>query len=205
MNKGTASKKERLYECVWQLHLKGTDLGQIRMSEVAELSGIPKGTIYEHFRSKDQLIAESMVWFLEKEAMELQRRITEADSFDVRMDVVLEWVASPSGRSLLMKDFADDGRLPEGLRREFLRCGQESGMCSVCLNGTEMVTKALEEAGKKEGILTDGSQLARKTALYSTLAPVVMYTMFPERYEETCWEKVKVHAKRIFVAAFETD
>ena len=182
MNKGTASKKERLYECVWQLHLKGTDLGQIRMSEVAELSGIPKGTIYEHFRSKDQLIAESMVWFLEKEAKELQRRITEADSFDVRMDVVLEWVASPSGRYLLMKDFADDGRLPEGLRREFLRCGQENGMCSVCLNGTEMVTKALEEAGKKEGILTDGSQLARKTALYSTLAPLVMYTMFPERY-----------------------
>ena len=71
MSKVTASKKELLFQSVWRLHMDGTDWGNIRMEAIARASGIPKGTIYEHFHSKDQLLAGTIIWSLKKEAEEI--------------------------------------------------------------------------------------------------------------------------------------
>ena len=56
MSKETVSKKEILFQSIWKIHMEGTDWGNIRMGAVAAVSGIPKGTIYEHFRSKKRFM-----------------------------------------------------------------------------------------------------------------------------------------------------
>jgi len=37
-----------------------------KISDIAEAAGIGKGTIYEYFRSKDEIFVESFQFFLEK-------------------------------------------------------------------------------------------------------------------------------------------
>ena len=200
MSKDSVSKKEILFKSVWKLHAEGANWSNIRMGAVAEASGIPKGTIYEHFRSKDQLLAETIVWSLKKEAEEVMRKIAEASGFVAMLDVILEWVGSPQGRTLFLMRFMDGGKLPEGLKKE-LCCCEEANRRG--LDTAEQVTEILIEAGLSDGCLeTGGGQLARQTALYSALAPVVAYSMFPERYAGISWEEIKAHSRRIFTAAF---
>lgn len=201
MSKESVSKKERLFRSVWNMHMEGTDWGNIRMGAVAEASGIPKGTIYEHFRSKDQLLAETIAWSLQQEAKEVYQRLTEASGFVAMVDVIFEWVASPQGRALFLMRFMEGGKLPEGLKRE-LCCYAEENRRG--LDTAEMVTEALIRSGLLDGYLeTKGSRMAGKTALYSALAPVVAYSLFPERYADVSWAEVKAYSRHIFEAAFQ--
>lgn len=200
MSKEFVSKKELLFQSVWKLHMEGADWGNIRMGAVAEASGIPKGTIYEHFRSKDQLIAETIVWSLEKEKDEIYRRMEEASGFSAMLDVIFEWTGSPQGRTLFLMRFIDGEKLSEGLKKELCICKKvgRSG-----LDMAEQVTRTLIRTGFQDEVLeTEGGRLARQTALYSALAPVVAYRMFPERYEGISWEEVKNYATKIFAGAF---
>lgn len=200
MSREAVSKKEVLFQSVWKLHMEGADWGNIRMGAVAETSGIPKGTIYEHFRSKDQLIAETIVWSLEKEKDEIYQRMTEDSDFPAMLDVIFEWVASPQGRALFLMRFMDGGKLPEGLKKELCGCKDANRRG---LDTAEQVTAALIRIGFRDHVLeTEGGRLARQTALYSALAPVVAYSMFPERYEGITWEEVKDYARGIFAEAF---
>ena len=200
MSKVTASKKELLFQSVWRLHMEGTDWGNIRMEAVARASGIPKGTIYEHFHSKDQLLAGTIIWSLKKEADEIYRKMEEASGFAAMLDVILEWVGSPQGRTLFLMRFVDGGKLPEGIKRELCNSGRGD---REGLDTAEQVTEALVRSGFREGVLeTEGGRMARRTALYSALAPVIAYSMFPERYREIGWEEVKSYSQRVFTGAF---
>ncbi|MCI8505213.1 MAG: TetR/AcrR family transcriptional regulator [Lachnospiraceae bacterium] len=200
MNKGIVSKKEILFQSIWKLHMEGTDWGSIRMGAVAAASGIPKGTIYEHFRSKDQLIAETIIWSLKKEAEEIYRKMAEASGFAAMLDVVFEWVGSPQGRVLFLMWFMDKGKFPESLKKELYNFGRRD--CEG-LDTAERVTEALIRSGFQDGALeTEGGRLARQTALYSALAPVIAYSMFPNRYEGISWEEVKSYSQWIFTGAF---
>lgn len=200
MSREAVSKKEMLFQSVWKLHMEGTDWGNIRMGAIADASGIPKGTIYEHFRSKDQLIAETIAWSLETEKDEIYQRMTEASDFPAMLDVIFEWVASPQGRALFLMRFMDGGKLPEGLKKELCSCREANRRG---LDTAEQVTAALIRTGYRDHVLeTEGSRMARQTALYSALAPVVAYSMFPERYAGIAWEEVKDYARGIFVEAF---
>lgn len=200
MSREGVSKKEMLFQSVWKLHMEGSDWGNIRMGAIADASGIPKGTIYEHFRSKDQLIAETIAWSLEKEKEEIYRRMEEASGFSGMLDVIFEWVASPQGRALFLMRFMDGGKLPEGLKKEL--CGCKEADCEG-LDTAEQVTRALIRIGfRTRALETEGGRLAEKTALYSALAPVVAYSMLPERYVGITWKEVKDYASGIFVGAF---
>lgn len=200
MNKEPVSKKELLFQSVWKLHMEGADWGNIRMGAVAKASGIPKGTIYEYFRSKDQLLAETIAWSLKQEAEEIYQRMAEASGFLAMLDVIFEWVGSPQGRALFLMRFMDGGKLPEGLKKELCCCkeGNQKG-----LDTAELVTEALIRAGLSDGCLeTEGSLMAKKTVLYSSLVPVAAYSIFPERYTGVSWKEVKAYSRKIFEAVF---
>ncbi len=200
MSKETVSKKEWLFDSVWKLHMEGADWGSIRMEAVAKASGIPKGTIYEHFHSKDHLIAETILWSLKKEAEEICRKMAAASGFTAMLNVIFDWVGSPRGRTLFLMRFMDGGKLPEGLKRELYCSGKRD--CGG-LDTAEQVTEALIRSGFQEGVLeTEGGRLARQTALYSALAPLIAYSMFPERYGGIGWEEVKTYSQGIFMGAF---
>ncbi|MCI8465040.1 MAG: TetR/AcrR family transcriptional regulator [Lachnospiraceae bacterium] len=200
MSKEVVSKKELLFQSVWKLHMEGAGWNNIRMGAVAEASGIPKGTIYEYFRSRDHLIAETILWSLKKEAEEIYRKMAAASGFSAMLDVIFEWVGSPQGRALFLIRFLDGEKLPEGLKREL--CCSRKGGCEG-LDMAEQVTKALIRSGFQDGDLeTEGGRMARQTALYSALAPVIAYSMFPERYQGVAWEEVKEYSRGIFTGAF---
>jgi len=54
-------------------------IARARMAEVAEAAGVGKGTIYEYFRSKDELFEYAVNRFFDGMGAELEARLSEAD------------------------------------------------------------------------------------------------------------------------------
>ncbi len=187
------NKKEQIYKSVWDIYVGGTDLGSLRMGEIAEASGIPKGTIYEYFRTREQLVSEAIVWALEQAAEALCKEMEKADDFGRRWDAVLEWVRSPAGRTVFAMEFLNWEGFP-GLLREKLRQDKDS-----CRHMARLVMDKLIEAS---GDPPKGNVMARNTALLSALAPVILYDREPEQFPGVTWEEAKSYSKKLLKAAF---
>lgn len=194
------TKKEAVYSSVWDIYVSGKDLGMIRMGEIAEASGIPKGTIYEYFRSKDQLIAESVGWALEREANGLLEMVDRAAGFDNKWEMILQWVKSPAARAIFMTDLTGAEKIPEKLREEFINFKKQN-----CYNG-DIITRLMDilvKAGVEDGTLEwEGTLFIRRTAGFSAFSPVLMYDRLPEEFIDMTWEETKAYSRRLFISAF---
>lgn len=70
------NKKELIFDVVIN-HIKTKGhLSGLTISEIAKKADIGKGTIYEYFCSKDELIAETMIYMLD----EIMKKIIESDN-----------------------------------------------------------------------------------------------------------------------------
>ena len=195
-----SGKKEAVYQTVWDIYVGGTDLGLIRMGEIADKSGIPKGTIYEYFRTKDQLIAEAVSWAIDREVNKIRRTVVETSGFENKWNVILEWVCSPAARSIFVVDLIGGTKLPEGLKRELMH--QKKEKCHK-LDEIVDIMDDLVECGIKEGILEGrGTNLIRRTVWYSALAPVILYDKLPKESVDMTWEEIKEYSVKLLISAF---
>lgn len=68
MNKQVPSEKEiSIYTAVFELAKLGLDLKTVRVQQIADAAGMGKGTLYEYFSSKDEIIEKTLTYFMHKE------------------------------------------------------------------------------------------------------------------------------------------
>lgn len=93
------SKKELIFEAVIN-HIKTKGLLRgLTISEIARKADVGKGTVYEYFTSKDELIAETLIYILdessriilENENTKLEFRETLCSHIQVVMDISQEY------------------------------------------------------------------------------------------------------------------
>ena len=53
-------KKAAVFRAVLKLLRQGRPLGDLKVSEIAEAAGIGKGTVYEYFPSREELLRDAM-------------------------------------------------------------------------------------------------------------------------------------------------
>ena len=66
MDDNRNKKKEAVYEAVINLVRTGKSYHNMKVADIAVEAGIGKGTIYEYFDSRDTLIAETVMYFLDR-------------------------------------------------------------------------------------------------------------------------------------------
>lgn len=79
-----------LYDAVVQLIAEGEDMSNIKVSLIAQRAGIGKGTAYDYFESKEDIIACAIAYLLKKVTEEIHRRLMSIDSFQDQMNYLLD-------------------------------------------------------------------------------------------------------------------
>ena len=59
------------------------------MQQIAEEAGIGKGTVYEYFTSREEIISKAMAYRLRGEADALSERVDKAEGFEQKLDTLL--------------------------------------------------------------------------------------------------------------------
>lgn len=62
MNKEPSSKEKAIYQAVVELFEEGADLNNLTVAEITGRAGIGKGTAYEYFSDKEEMIAKALFY-----------------------------------------------------------------------------------------------------------------------------------------------
>ena len=120
----TLEKQITVYEAVLRLLEQGRDMGSLRVSEIAEEAGIGKGTIYEYFPSREELL-EAAVLYQQGKAYRLLREGMRAEkSFDGRLSLLCGHVLQAMQRGRSGCCLLSQQAIPEPIRRIILEDGK---------------------------------------------------------------------------------
>lgn len=159
-------------EAVIALLSEGRDINSLKVSEITQKAGIGKGTAYEYFVNKEEMIAAALEYNLASVIANLVER--EADAVDFRDMLVrmTEWLAENYRQNVGFTLLFQKEQQPQRISIEMRRALQDK--CP----GTEVVEQMIEQVlavGEKEGIIQ------KKHPYYGTVAiisQIMAYTFY---------------------------
>lgn len=164
-----------LYQAVARLIEEGADVAGMRVQEITERAGIGKGTAYDYFDSKEEIIVYALLFHMEKMMYELQQGIWEERNFADRIRLFLErmdtQIAGEKCALRFMTMLFDATQMGELLRRTLEARKQESEMCEPLMAAESLIRKGIED-----GELWDDIPVSYMT--YSLLAKMVAYMVY---------------------------
>mgnify|MGYP003377401234 CR=1 FL=1 len=136
-----AEKETALYEAVFRLLARGEKMYSVTVQQIAEEAGIGKGTVYEYFTSREEIISKAMAYRLRGEADALSERVDKAEGFEQKLDTLLCFArdsvqAQASGMKVVEQLRAMIARIVEsGVREGLLRQPPSEAYALMALAG----------------------------------------------------------------------
>ncbi|MDD3429532.1 MAG: TetR/AcrR family transcriptional regulator [Oscillospiraceae bacterium] len=85
------SEKEILvFKGLEKLMNDGVNMYTVKVQDIAAAAGIGKGTLYEYFESKEQIIARALLYFLDTSTRHAQSCVDAAGTFEQKWQILME-------------------------------------------------------------------------------------------------------------------
>lgn len=78
----TTGKREMIYKATLSLIEDNYQLAQIKVGDIAREANIGKGTIYEYFNSKEEVISETIAYMIKGWVQSLENMLDENEGFE---------------------------------------------------------------------------------------------------------------------------
>lgn len=88
----------RMYQAVMELIEEGEDPNLLRVSTITERAGIGKGTAYEYFGSKEEIIVCSIVYQMQATVSAMEQKLQRKVSFQEKLDCLLDEAGVQKGK-----------------------------------------------------------------------------------------------------------
>lgn len=111
-------KENAVYEAVLRLMARGEQLHTVTVQQIAQEAGIGKGTVYEYFTSREEILTKTFLRRIEQEIQALAARVDLAPDFDAKLESLLDAAretmrTQPSCIKLLLADVHAAGVMEE--------------------------------------------------------------------------------------------
>jgi AcrR family transcriptional regulator len=94
-----------LYRAVGELLEEGADLSTVKVSAITSRAGIGKGTAYDYFETKDEMIASALVYIVKYTLLEMLEEIDVMRSFTEQVNCILEMITGKTRSKVGMMRF----------------------------------------------------------------------------------------------------
>ena len=163
-----------IYHAVEDFIAEGADLSSMRVSDIAAKAGIGKGTTYEYFTSKEELVVKAMIYLVDSMTKRILHNMEKVDTFQEKFMLLLaEMEEKVKQRACILKYFhmLGDLNLCEPMHDLLLENNEEAAKANPM-----RIIRYLLEQGKQEGII--GESLPKsymETVLFSKVIAFVVY------------------------------
>ena len=171
-------------EAVASLWAEGRDLGSLTVSEITSRAGIGKGTAYEYFSSKEEIIATALEYDLK---IQLERLIAieeHANSFRDILEKLMDWLKDNFQNNSIFTIFFRHDPIVKKIMSEL-----SDGKCNCDPKlGAEIVSTMISQAlavGEAEGVIKKQNPYFGIVAVISQLTSFSMYLANPGYAEVT--------------------
>lgn len=183
-----AKRRHEIFHQVVNIFLK-KGFHETSMREIAEAAGLGKSTLYDYFKTKDEIL----VYFFEDQlndmTEEAQKIALQNSAADVRLRKIMEAYleSSRANKSLFMKLSIESQRLKMESQRQI----QEKR------HAYQDMVRALIDEGIREGVFRKVNSLVAARLLISGVAPVIYGSRFPSTPQEMFEETMDIFFKGI--------
>lgn len=87
-----------IYKAVEQLIAEGQDMNAVKVSTITDLAGIGKGTAYDYFETKDEMIACSLLYQIKEISCLLSEALMKQESFWGQINFLLDSIEKEKGK-----------------------------------------------------------------------------------------------------------
>ena len=101
----SAGKKEKIFEGVMRLAREGADLRLVTVQQIADAAGIGKGTLYEYFSSREEIIAATLMYAVDAELERVRAEFDDGATFDAGLRCLCELSVRCAGNSAVGMQF----------------------------------------------------------------------------------------------------
>lgn len=164
----------QMYRAVIALIEEGADIAELKVSDITEKAGIGKGTAYDYFDTKEEIIAYALLFFMDNFIGRLEEEIREKASFWEKIDLVLDILSAEVGKGACMLRFINLLYEPSQSGQMLRGALQESEALNRCRPLVMM--KAVLEKGIAEGEIR--SDVPLSCLMYSLITRVISYVAF---------------------------
>lgn len=140
-----------IYEAVGRLMSAGRDIGGLKVSDITKEAGIGKGTAYEYFSSKEEIIGQAVCYQMQGMMQQAIGILDSAQSIQEQLEKIIEWTESSTATSLLYN---------------FLKL-----QVKVTDNATDMQKKISEAAAVRDRFLEQVADIMLKAAVGDGMIP----------------------------------
>lgn len=162
-------KELAIYGGVLRLLAQGADIYALKVSDIAAAAGIGKGTLYNYFSSKEDIILSTIRYTMEEHLEQLRQALSQEPAFPGKVQAALRYEICHHSRHsqtlFLLSYFGAKGIPPEFPNHGALFPDLQQETISLILETTAL--------GQQEGILGDYSQeeiLMAFTGVFSALS-----------------------------------
>ena len=162
-----------IYHAVEDFVAEGAQLSDMRISDIAKRAGIGKGTTYEYFTSKEELVVKAMVYLVGTMTKRIINNMEKLETFqDKFMLLLAEMEEKVKQRACILKYFHMLGDLNLCEQMQEVLLGDKDANESNPMR----IIRYLILQGKKEGILGEQySDSYMETAVFSKVIAFVVY------------------------------
>lgn len=181
MENNTYTDKElAIFNGVIDLIKRGANIYSVTVSEIAKASGVGKGTIYEYFRTKEEVISKAILYNMKREVEHAIERVEQKNNFKDRyyeaLEIIVENFDNKFSTINLLLSTGNFNELYEYMI-------DEKHLIAAYTSRIESIIDRLLLMGYEEGIITiEESQYYKRIVIISSIAGFINYINNRERY-----------------------
>lgn len=173
--KELAPKVIATYQAVIGLLIEGADVNSLTVSEITGRAGIGKGTVYDYFSNKEDMIAGALFYEIEVSCRELYNQIREKESLYDKMNLILghmeEQVAEISCFVKVLHLLMDNSAVGCKLRERIKNKDAEQMLIE------DLIRQMLKEEIKDTGKLPEGDMSYLVMTILSRMICFALYKL----------------------------
>ena len=177
-------KEVKIYAAVGTLIKEGKDVSNLTISEISNRAGIGKGTTYEYFDSKEELIYKALHYFVIDSLKAVLLKMLNEGSFKEKFYSIMDYMwESRLGEDTIQSIMSFVGNLSPALKEGPITKNAEKYDPCTASSFIEMLLKQYLNSGYEEGIFTEEDEAYRKNVLSSQVL-LFLFLMKDIREEE---------------------
>lgn len=172
-----------MYQAVIDMVGEGFDINTMKVSDITTRAGIGKGTAYEYFASKEEIITSALAFDVLKKREYLMEMIAGEGSFQAKMERLFDYIAEKFGDNqtfyLLLRIGTGSYEVLEPLKREYKKIHEDIG----CEQMEEIADRILEQ-GVQEGVLKEQDVYLQRMAFSAQMVAFAACLVSKEQGKE---------------------
>lgn len=170
-------KVRQMYRAVVELIGEGEEIAELRVSTITGRAGIGKGTAYEYFDSKEEIVACAITYAIESSFRRLEAELLEKEDFCGQLEYLLDEIERKDDRKVCFLRFlhllTDTSDFSDLIRQKLCMESISEGT-SWRYTPTTVFCKVLERARERGELRGD---LPMDYMIYSLFSHLMLYMM----------------------------